>query len=260
MSKRRTKTTTNACGDLKTSRTPILTLPLFHFQGWPISESRGLASLGLSRLHLHAPASWNPCLPLPPPPNWSHQTWLVPCICSLPDGYKVLDRMLVWSNHPLPKTDGQLTLAPPKAHRLSVVCLSLVHQIHLCHDPRIPCLWCSPPPPQGPRALPSPWKASFILRQLNPISPSALSQNRFPNTMVPKPSSSQGHSQCLPSPSVFLWLPCLPPLSFSTCVWDYVVAGPWTLSSKRVRTMPGPPSPVQIHWAQARAWHMVGAW
>lgn len=109
----------------------------------------------LSSLHLHVPSSWNPRLPLPPPPNPSHQTWLVPCICSLPGGYKVLDRMQVLSNHPLPKTCGQLTSAPPKAHRLSVVCPSLGHQLHLCPDPRIPCLWCSPPPPRGPRAHPS---------------------------------------------------------------------------------------------------------
>ena len=139
-----------------------------------------------SSLHLHVPSSWNLCLPLPPPPNRSHQTWLVPCICSLPARYKVLDRMQVWSNHSLPKTRGQLTLAPLKAHRLSVVCPSLGHQLHLCHDPRIPCLWCSPPLPRGPRALPSPWKASFILRWLNPISPSALSQNSIPKTVVPK--------------------------------------------------------------------------
>ena len=52
-----------------------------------------------SSLHLHVPSSWNLCLPLPPPPNRSHQTWLVPCICSLPARYKVLDRMQVWSNH-----------------------------------------------------------------------------------------------------------------------------------------------------------------
>ena len=71
-----------------------------------------------SSLHLHAPSSWNLCLLLPPPPNRSHQTWLVPCICSLPGGYTGLDRMQVWSNHSLPKTCGQLTLAPLKAHRL----------------------------------------------------------------------------------------------------------------------------------------------
>lgn len=204
---------------MKTWGTPTLSLPLSHFPRQPISKSRGLAPLGLRQVSIFTspPPGIHACLcphllTRPTRPGWSPASalylvdtkFLTECksdqitLCLKPVGS---------SPQPLPRPTGSPWSVPPSAISFISVLTPGSHAFGAPH-----------PHHGAPGAPPFTCKASLIFRQVNRISPSALSQNRIPKTVVPKPSSGQDHSQCLPRPSAFLRLPCLPPLFFSVCV------------------------------------------